>query len=77
MYQDKRPRRDVEHVNFEQYQEMLQQINYDVAWQIFDEVNENNDADHVIDLNGLDVMDAQAIAKQKIYDIAKNLREFQ
>lgn len=63
MYHDKRTSRDVEHVNFEQYQDMLQQINYDVAWQIFDEVNENNDADHIIDLNGLDVMDAQAISK--------------
>lgn len=63
MYHDKKVRRDVEHVNFDQYQEMLQQINYDVAWQIFDEVNENNDSDHVIDLNCLDIMDAQAISK--------------
>jgi hypothetical protein len=25
--------------SYEEYQEMLQQINYDIAWQIFDEVN--------------------------------------
>ena len=32
-----------EQITFEQYEEMLQQINYDVAWQIFDEVNTVND----------------------------------
>jgi hypothetical protein len=25
--------------SYDEYQEMLQQINYDIAWQIFDEVN--------------------------------------
>ena len=54
---------------------MLQQINYDVAWQIFDDVNENNDTEKVVDLNCLDVMDAQAITKQKIYDLGKLIRE--
>ena len=42
---------------------MLQHINYDVAWQIFDEVNELNDTEKIVDLNCLDVMDAQAITK--------------
>ena len=42
---------------------MLQHINYDVAWQIYDEVNEFNNTDEIIDLNCLEVMDAQAIAK--------------
>ena len=32
-----------EKITFEQYQEMKQQINYDIAWQIFDDVNCNND----------------------------------
>lgn len=44
-----------ERITYEQYQEMLQHINYDVAWQIFDEVNENNDTEKLIDLNCLDV----------------------
>lgn len=54
---------------------MLQQINYDVAWQIFDEVNEYNDVEQIVDLDCLDIMDAQAITKQKIYDLGKSIRE--
>lgn len=49
---------------------MKQQINYDIAWQIFDEVNQNNDPDKLIDLNCLELNDAKAITKQKIYDVA-------
>jgi|TARA_B110000285_G_C15022197_1_gene562212 hypothetical protein len=42
---------------------MKQQINYDIAWQIFDEVNQNVDVDRYIDLNCLDLIDAKAITK--------------
>lgn len=69
-----RPNAD-EKITFEQYQEMKQQINYDIAWQIFDEVNQNNDPDKLIDLNCLDLADAKAITKQKIYDVALLKRE--
>ena len=34
-----------ERISYDQYQEMLQHINYDVAWQIYDEVNENNNTE--------------------------------
>ena len=49
---------------------MKQQINYDIAWQIFDEVNQMNDQDRYIDLNCLTIDDAKAITKQKVYDVA-------
>jgi hypothetical protein len=49
--------------SYDEYQEMLQQINYDIAWQIFDEVNQNNDTEQIIDLQCLDYLDAQAITK--------------
>ena len=54
---------------------MKQQINYDIAWQIFDEVNQYNDTDKFIDLNCLELSDARAITKQKIYDVALLLKE--
>ena len=54
---------------------MQQQINYDVAWQLFDEVNRDNDTDQFIDLNCQDIQDAKAIAKQKIYDMALLIEE--
>ena len=54
---------------------MKQQINYDIAWQTFDEVNKFFDVDKFVDLNCLDLIDAQAILKQKIYDVAMLLQE--
>ena len=53
----------------------MQQINFDTAWQIFDEVNVDNDFQQVIDLNCLDISDGEAITKQKIYDLAKIIRD--
>lgn len=53
----------------------MQQINFDTAWQIFDQVNEENDTEQIIDLNCLDISDGEAITKQKIYDLAKMIRE--
>ena len=55
----------------EQYQEAKQEIHWDVAWQIFDEVNSDLDTVKHIDLNCLSHDDALAITKQKIYDTAQ------
>lgn len=74
-YQNHRFKKNEEQITFEQYQEMKQQINYDIAWQIFDEVNQNVDIDRYIDLNCLDLIDAQAITRQKIFDVASLIRE--
>lgn len=38
-------------------------------------MNEENDTDQIIDLNCLDISDGEAITKQKIYDLAKMIRE--
>lgn len=51
---------------------MRQRIKFDVAWQIFDEVNENNDTLKHADLSCLDYEDAVIIAKQKVYELAKH-----
>ena len=69
-YQQNGMKSNEEKITFEQYSEMKQQINYDVAWQIFDEVNKYYDVSKYIDLNCLDLVDAQAVTKQKIYDVA-------
>ena len=74
-FQSNRKKNNEEQITYEQYQEMKQQINYDIAWQIFDEVNQSNDPDYYIDLNCLDLPDAKAITKQKIYDVALLARE--
>lgn len=55
----------------EQYQEAKQEIHWDVAWQIFDEVNQDLDTVKHIDLNCLSHDDALAITKQKVYDTAQ------
>lgn len=46
-----------------QLDQMAQRIKFDVAWQIFDEVNAKNDTFKYIDLSCLDYEDAQTIAK--------------
>ena len=48
-----------------------QKIKFDVAWKIYDEINERNETYKHIDLSCLDFNDALAITKQKIYDLAK------
>lgn len=59
----------------EQYEGMMLQINFDIAWNIFDEVNENNDTCMLIDLSCLELIDAQAVTKQKIFELAQELAE--
>lgn len=61
----------------EEYKDQIMEINYDVAWMIFDEVNKENDTLSLIDLSCLSVFDAQAITKQKIYDLGMFIREQQ
>lgn len=46
------------------------QIKQEVAWQIFEEVNQFNDTSRFIDLSCLESKDAMMIAKQKIIDLA-------
>ena len=55
----------------EEYQERAQQIHWDIAWEIFDHINKKNDTERYIDLGALDLEDAIAITKQKIYDLAQ------
>ena len=40
-------------------------------------MNQYNEIDKIVDLNCLEIQDAQAITKQKIYDLAKAIREGQ
>lgn len=47
----------------DEYETKKDEIRWDIAWQIFDEVNEDVDSDQEIDLHGLDVEEAQAITK--------------
>jgi hypothetical protein len=71
-YENSRRYRDAgsEEMTPEQYQEAKQEVHWDIAWQIFDEVNEYNDVDKFIDLYCLDLEDSLAICKQKLYDTA-------
>ena len=53
---------------------MCQQVSYNIAWQHFEEINDENDTERLIDITGLSVVDAEAIVKQKIYDLASSIR---
>ena len=53
---------------------MMQQVSYDVAWHLFDEVNQGNDIEVLVDLACLSVLDAEAIVKQKLYDLGRTCR---
>lgn len=52
-----------------------QRIKFDVAWQIFDEINQENDTSKHIDLSCLDHTDAIAITKQKIFELASAVNQ--
>lgn len=58
LFMESQKRRPEERISQKQYQEMKIRIEWDVAWRIFDHVNENNDTDSVIDLNCLDIDEA-------------------
>lgn len=52
-----------------------ERIKFEIAWEIFEEVNEVNDVLKHIDLSCLDYMDAISIAKQKIFDLASHAQQ--
>jgi len=66
-----RPEEKLKHAEF---QEMKMRIEWDVAWRIFDHVNEDNDTSRHIDLHCLDVNEAESISKQQIYECARNVQ---
>mmetsp|Transcript_18022 Transcript_18022/g.30705 ORF Transcript_18022/g.30705 Transcript_18022/m.30705 type:complete len:145 (+) Transcript_18022:389-823(+) len=73
VYLDSQNKRPEEQISKSQYLEMKIRIEWDVAWRIFDHVNESNKTKEFVDLNCLDINEAQSITKQQIYDIAKFL----
>jgi len=53
----------------------MEEINYKIAWEMFDEVNQFNDISKIIDLNCQSIEDAQMIISKRVYDIAESLRK--
>jgi hypothetical protein len=47
----------------EELEEKKQEIHWDIAWQVFDEINKLNEVDRFIDLGGLLLDDSLAITK--------------
>jgi len=62
-------------LTLDQLKEMRIRIEWDIAWQIFDKVNEKNDILKNIDLNCLDVNEAIYIMKEQIRETAKELSQ--
>ena len=54
---------------------MKSQIDYDIAWETFDEVNKYNDTYKVFDLNCLETTEAQSIMTAKLLDLAKKVNQ--
>lgn len=65
--------RPEEKIRMAEFQEQKMRIEWDVAWRIFDHVNENNDTTRQVDLHCLDVFEAESIAKQQIHESARRL----
>lgn len=57
-----------------EFEDIRMGIEWDIAWQIFDYVNKENDTLRTIDLNCLGVFEAQSITKQCIYECARNVQ---
>ena len=72
-YRESKFLRPEEEISKEKFEEMKIRIEWDVAWKLFDHVNETNDTSKFIDLNCLDIQEAQNITKQQIFEIAKNI----
>ena len=64
IYTDSQNLRKEDRISKRKNQEMKVRIEWDVAWRIFDHVNEDNDTLKHIDLNCLDVNEALSITKQ-------------
>ena len=58
-----------------QSKKQMDEINYKIALDIFDEVNQFNDINKLIDLNCQSIEDAKMIISKRVYDIAEFLRE--
>ena len=56
-----------------EFQDIKMRIEWDVAWQIFDHVNEHKDTLREIDLHCLDIFEAESISKQCIYECARSV----
>ena len=72
MYDHAGNRMDDDHYQY-QMEQIRQKVKVDVAWKIFEEINQINDQLKHIDLGCLDYEDAMAITKQKIYDLARHI----
>ena len=57
-------------ITYDQLQDIKEQIDFDIAWNTFDEVNEFNDTEKLLDLNCLLPEDAIQIVKTKIFEQA-------
>ena len=55
--------------------DMKEQIEIDVAWLTFEEVNKHNDTTKVLDLNCLEVKDALVILFSKVHALALKVHE--
>ena len=75
-YQDSQKLPYWKRISMDDYEQEKITIEWDVAWQIFDEVNEHNDITKHIDLNCLDINEAVNITKQQVYQIAKDLKPY-
>ena len=64
------PNNSLFNVTEEEFKTLKDDIRWDIAWKIFDQVNKGLNTDSEIDLNCLDIEEAQAITKQKIFDLA-------
>ena len=69
-YQRSLSLRPEERITESQYKEQKTRIEWDVAWRVFDKVNQYNNTMKHIDLNCLDVHEACSITKQHIFEIA-------
>ena len=64
-------RSEIARIPEDEFEQMKEDVRWDIAWKIFDQINLNLNCDMEINLNCLDIDEAQAIAKQKIYDVAQ------
>ena len=62
-------------MSYSNLKDMKEQIEFDMAWLTFDEVNKHNDTTKVIDLNCLEVKDALVIVFSSIQQVAQKVSE--
>lgn len=69
-YLESRQQKKADQITYEQLQDIKEQIDFDIAWNTFDEVNQFNDTEKLLDLNCLVPDDAVQIVKTKIFEQA-------